>query len=241
MCVFHAWKDGDVLVRVLRISFVGELGYELHIPNDKCADVYQYLLATGKSDGLRNAGYRALYSLSCEKGIYFICNISDASSRYFNIDAQIKNVCCSFNLLEGYHLWGYDLRADDTPIEANLGFTCRKTGKYLGKAAIERQRNDGVQKRLVFLTLETEKPLWGWEGVYRNGKPVGLLRRGDYAFELNKPIGRAFINNPDGIVDDAFISSGNYQIDVMGKLYPAECYLKSPFDRKNQRIFGIYN
>lgn len=138
-------------------------------------------------------------------------------------------------------MWGYDLRADDTPIEAGLGFTCRKNGKYLGKAAIERQRNDGVQKKLVYLTLDADKPLWGWEGVYRDGKSVGLLRRGEYSYVLGKPIGRAFITNPDnGVVDDAYISTGVYQIDVMGKLYPAKCHLRSPFDTKNQRVFGIY-
>ncbi|CAB0028266.1 unnamed protein product [Trichogramma brassicae] len=49
------------------------------------------------------AGYRALYSLSCEKG---------------------------------YHLWNSDLGADDSPLEANLGFTCRKNGKYLGSQAV---------------------------------------------------------------------------------------------------------
>lgn len=126
-------------------------------------------------------------------------------------------------------------------MESGLGFTCRKTGDYLGKSAVDRQRSEGINKKLVYLTLDKEQPLWGYEGVYRNGVPVGLLRRGDYAFTLNKPIGRAYINNPDGIVDDKFIKDGYYQIDVMGKLYPATCYTKSPFDIKNKRIFGIYD
>lgn len=142
--------------------------------------------------------------------------------------------------IEGYHLWGYDLRSDDTPIESNLGFTCRKSGDYLGRAVVERQRSGGIHKRLVYLVLDDNKPLWGWEGVYRNGKPVGLVRRGEYAYSLGKPIGRAYIKNPDGEVDDAFTLTGNYQIDVMGKLCSAKCYIKSPFDTKNQRIFGIY-
>lgn len=62
--------DGDAIVRVLRISFVGEIGYEIHIPNENCVQVYNHLLAAGNSDGLQNAGYRALYSLSCEKGTF---------------------------------------------------------------------------------------------------------------------------------------------------------------------------
>ena len=52
----------------LRVSFVGELGWELHIPNDSCVPVYRALLEAGKSKGLLNAGYRAIDSLSIEKG-----------------------------------------------------------------------------------------------------------------------------------------------------------------------------
>lgn len=184
-------------------------------------------MSKGKAHGLKNAGYRALYSLSCEKG-----------TSLFSLLPQNHHINV-FNI--GYHLWGYDLRSDDTPIESNLGFSCRKSGDYQGKDTVDRQRAEGVSKRLVFLTLEEDKPLWGWEGVYRNGVPVGQLRRGEYAYTLGKPIGRAFVSNPNGPTDEAFILSGNYQIDIMGELYPAKCYLRSTFDTKNQRIFGVYD
>lgn len=68
-------------MRILRVSFVGELGYELHVPKEYSTDVHTSLMAAGKSENLTNAGYRSLYSLSSEKG---------------------------------YHLWGFDLRSDDT-------------------------------------------------------------------------------------------------------------------------------
>lgn len=55
--------------RALRMSFVGELGYELHIPVASCIPIYNKLVDAGKSFDMRHAGYRALYSLSCEKGI----------------------------------------------------------------------------------------------------------------------------------------------------------------------------
>lgn len=55
-------------VRALRVSFVGELGYELHIPQESCTQVYETLMQVGGSLGLKNAGYRSLYSLSSEKG-----------------------------------------------------------------------------------------------------------------------------------------------------------------------------
>lgn len=55
-------------VRALRVSFVGELGYELHIPKESCEQVYNILMRAGAPSGLKNAGYRSLYSLSSEKG-----------------------------------------------------------------------------------------------------------------------------------------------------------------------------
>ncbi|XP_043254567.1 sarcosine dehydrogenase, mitochondrial isoform X1 [Colletes gigas] len=60
---------GEV-VRLIRLSFVGELGFELHIPKSSCQIVYRALMECGKSYDMRLAGYRALYSLSCEKGYH---------------------------------------------------------------------------------------------------------------------------------------------------------------------------
>lgn len=195
-------------VRVLRVSFVGELGYELHIPAESCNDVYNALMKAGYKDGLRNAGYRALYSLSSEKG---------------------------------YHLWGYDLRSDDTPIEANLEFVCKKRGDYQGRLVIDRQLQNGVNKKLAFFTLNEQVPLWGLEAVYRNGELMSHLRRGEYGYTLLKPIGQAYVTRKDGdYVTDEYIRSGRYQIEIMGKLYNAECHLRSPFDPKGERILGNY-
>lgn len=61
-----------------------------------------------------------------------------------------------FGLLLGYHLWHSDLRPDDTPIEAGLAFTCRKTGDYIGKAAIDEQRKNGIRRKLAFFTMDAQ-------------------------------------------------------------------------------------
>ena len=54
-------------VRVLRLTFVGEMGWELHIPRDSCLPVYEALMEAGSKLGAVNAGYRAIDSLSAEK------------------------------------------------------------------------------------------------------------------------------------------------------------------------------
>ncbi|CAG9805929.1 unnamed protein product [Chironomus riparius] len=204
-------NDGtDYNVRVLRVSFVGELGYELHIPKETCNDVYNILMNAGASYDLKNAGYRSLYSLSSEKG---------------------------------YHLWGFDLRSDDTPIEANLGFTCRKDGfRYKGKEIVEQQRQSGAYKRLAYLTLKEKIPLFGLEAVYRNNEIIGHMRRGEWAYTLDCALGQCYIKRTDSNkpIDINYITSGKYQIEVMGKLYDADIHLRSPFDPKGRRILGEY-
>lgn len=195
-------------VRILRVSFVGELGYELHVPKDYCATVHRSLMSAGEPENLINGGYRSLYALSSEKG---------------------------------YHLWGFDLRSDDTPIESNLGFTCRKSGEYKGKAAVDKQREQGIDKRLAFFTLEAQVPLWGLEIIYRNDEMVGHIRRGEYGYTLQKPIGQSYISRPDGQkMNEEFLKTGKYEIEIMGTRYPATCHLRSPFDPKGKRVLGIY-
>lgn len=121
------------------------------------------------------------------------------------------------------------MRSDDTPIEANLGNVCRNNGEYKGKMMVEKQRKHGVHKHLVYLTLDDKIPLWGLEGVYRNGEAVGYLRRAEFGYYINKSIGKAFIHSIDGNpIGTNDLVKGFYEIDVLGKFYPAKVHLHSP-------------
>lgn len=85
--------------------------------------VYEAIIDAGKKFGIVNGGYRALDSLSAEKG---------------------------------YKHWHQDLRHDDTPLEAGLGFTCKLKSDtpFLGREALERQKAEGLRRRLVYFTIE---------------------------------------------------------------------------------------
>jgi sarcosine dehydrogenase len=104
------------------------------------------------------------------------------------------------------------------------------------------QQSDGINRRLAFFTLKHKAPLFGLETVYRNGEIVGNLRRGDWAYTLNSAIGQAYIKRTDSDkpIDAEYIKSGKYQIESLGQLYDAECFLRSPFDPKGHRILGNY-
>ncbi|XP_048875339.1 sarcosine dehydrogenase, mitochondrial isoform X3 [Brienomyrus brachyistius] len=197
-------------VRAMRLSFVGEMGWELHIPRDSCVPVYQAVMAAGAKYGVCNAGYRAIDSLSIEKG---------------------------------YRHWHADLRPDDSPLEAGLAFTCklRSSTPFLGREALEARQACGLRRRILCFTVGEKVPMFGLEAIFRNGTPIGHLRRSDFGFALDKTIGYGYIRDPDGgLVNADFVKSGKFTIERMGVVYDATAHLKSPFDPENKRVKGIY-
>ena len=68
---------GDARALAVRIGYVGELGYELYIPQEYAAGVYETLWEAGEPHGIANAGYRAIESARLEKGyLYWSGDIS---------------------------------------------------------------------------------------------------------------------------------------------------------------------
>jgi sarcosine dehydrogenase len=87
---FSNWREiiiGAATVRAARIGYVGELGYELHIPTEFAVHVYQTLWEAGRIHGIANVGYRAIESLRMEKG--YIYWSSDVSPDYTPIEAGL--------------------------------------------------------------------------------------------------------------------------------------------------------
>lgn len=78
---------GAAVVRAVRIGFVGELGWELHIPTEFAAHVYDRLWDAGQGSGICNVGYRAIDSLRMEKGYLYWSG--DISPDYTPIEAGL--------------------------------------------------------------------------------------------------------------------------------------------------------
>ncbi|MEP5727216.1 MAG: aminomethyltransferase family protein, partial [Erythrobacter sp.] len=78
---------GAAPVLAARIGYVGELGYELHIPTEFAAHVYDLLWAAGQSHGIANVGYRAVEGLRMEKG--YVYWSGDISPDYTPIEAGL--------------------------------------------------------------------------------------------------------------------------------------------------------
>ncbi len=68
---------GAAPVLALRIGYVGELGFELHMPSDYAGRVYEMLREAGQEFGIADVGYRAIDSLRMEKGyLYWSADIT---------------------------------------------------------------------------------------------------------------------------------------------------------------------
>ena len=82
--------------------------------------------------------------------------------------------------------------------------------------------------------------VFGQEAIFRNGEPAGYLRRGDYAFYLDKPIGMGYVTNKGSKVTKEYLQEGVYEIEVLGQKHKATLHFKSPFDPHGLRLLGNY-
>jgi sarcosine dehydrogenase len=146
----------------------------------------------------------------------------------------------TLRLEKGYRAWGADIGPDHTPVEAGLGWAVKlkKNIDFKGRAAIEAQVSGGVKKMLACFTVEApEVVLLGRETIYRNGERVGWLTSAGYGHTVGKPIGYGYVRNPGG-VDEAFLTSGSYELEVAAERVPCALHLQALYDPQMARVKG---
>jgi len=164
---FRGVKEIDIgLARVVcvRITYVGELGYELNIPAEQAAYVYDRIIEAGKSFGLRHAGLKALGSLRLEKG-------------YRDYGHDIDNTDDPFETGLGFAV--------------NLGKDCDFIGK---DACVKKKAAAPYPRRLLQVLVKEPQPLmYHAEVVLRDGRPVGDIRSASYGHTLGGAVGLAMV------------------------------------------------
>lgn len=206
---FRAAREIDIgFARALciRITYVGELGYELYIPAEQATHVYDRIVEAGKEFGLVHAGLKALGSLRMEKG---------------------------------YRDYGHDLDNTDVPYEVGLGFALdlNKPDGFIGKEAVVANKAKGpLTRRLVQVLVKDSEPLmFHSEVVRRDGVAVGYVRSASYGHTLGGAVGLVMIE-PRVPVDDAYLNSGKWEVDIAGTRYPASVSARPFYDPKNARL-----
>jgi dimethylglycine dehydrogenase len=154
---------GRVRVLAVRVSYVGELGWELHHPIEEQRALYDLLFEAGEDLGLVDFGYRALESMRLEK--------------------------C-------YRLWGADLSADWSPLQAGLDrFVALDKGDFIGRDALLQEREQGSTHALSCLVVDADGiDAHGLEPVYADGEhPVAYISSGGYGHTIERSIALAYL------------------------------------------------
>ena len=198
---------GYSTVRATRITYVGELGWELYVPVEFAVGVYEELMTTGADLGVMNAGYYTIDQMRLEKG---------------------------------YRAFGRELTPDYGPLEAGLMFTCKlKTDiPFLGRAAVERAREEGPRRRLVSFVVGSDEPmLWGGELILRDGAASGQVISAAWGESLGACVGLAYVWDAAGAtIDRDWIGRGGFEVDVSGSRWPVTASLRPPYDPDGTKI-----
>ena len=193
-------------VLAMRVTYVGELGWELHVPSDLALTVYDALLEVGPAFGFANVGLGAMGSLRLEKAY-----------RDFGLD--IDNTDTPLDVGLGFAV------AWDKP----GGFIGRE-------ALLRARTGAAPKRRLIQVLIEDPEPLlYHGEPVLRDGAWFGYVRAGAYGHTLGGAVGLAMVEDEAGIPAEA-IETARLEIDIAGVRYPARASLRPMYDPDRLRI-----
>jgi sarcosine dehydrogenase len=155
----------------LRVTYVGELGWELHMPVAAAHAVYESLMGHGRADEIRPIGYRALESLRLEKG--YRAWSSDITPNDTPLEAGLG--------------WAVKLKSNEP-------FLGRAALEKLALVPL-------TKRFAGFLVDDPEAVLVGRETILRNGKFAGYLTSGGFGYTLGKAIGYGYVRAEGGVSD----------------------------------------
>jgi 4-methylaminobutanoate oxidase (formaldehyde-forming) len=189
-----------------RITYVGELGYELYIPTEFAVHVYDMLQIEGNERGIGNAGLHALNTLRLEKA-------------YRDYGHDIDNTDSPLDVGLGFCV----------DFDKPGGFIGRE-------ALLRYKESGPIKYRTVQFLLEDPEPLlYHAEPILRDGEYVGYVQSGGYGFTLGGSVGLGSIENEGGATK-AFVEEGKFEINVAGELYPARASIRPLYDPKGERV-----
>lgn len=196
----------DVLA--VRVTYVGELGWELHVGKAAAERLWDALVTAGAPFGLRPVGLAALGSLRLEKGY-----------RDYGHDLDTTDDPWSAGL-------GFAVALDKPG-----GFVGADAARVLRDAGTPHHRLVSV------VVLDPEPLLFHGEVLLRDGVPVGDVRAGSYGWTVGGAVGIAGVGH-DGPVTAQWLADGAWEVDVAGRRAPVRVSLRPPYDPGSARVRG---
>jgi glycine cleavage system aminomethyltransferase T len=190
----------------VRISYTGELGWELYIPTEMAVSVYDALVATGSKYGLKHCGYHTLNTLRVEKAY-----------REWAHDMGPRDTLLEAGL-------GFTVAWNKPG-----GFIGRE-------ALLAQREAGLLKRRLVQFVLDDPAPvLVHNEPILRDGARVGYTTSAGYGHTLGASCAMGYLHNDAGVSDE-FITSGRYTIEQADRTYTARVALKPLHDPSSSRV-----
>jgi 4-methylaminobutanoate oxidase (formaldehyde-forming) len=202
---------GFARVRCIRITYLGELGYELYIPAEQTAHVYDRIVAAGERVGLVHAGLKALASLRMEKAY-----------RDYGHDIDNTDTVLEAGL-------GFAVDLGKPSFLGKDAVVAQKARGPLGKRLVQVLVND------------PEPLLFHAEVVRCDDRPCGYLRAASYGHTLGGAVGLAMIEADrvtGGVIDGKTIAAARWDVEIAGRRHPATVSLRPLYDPDNKKIRG---
>ncbi|MGO9294141.1 MAG: GcvT family protein [Streptosporangiaceae bacterium] len=200
---------GYCRVRATRITYVGELGWELYVPAEFAVGVYEDLMAAGADLGVASAGYYAIESLRLEKGYRAFGR--ELTPDYGPVEAGLLFAC---------------------KLGTDIGFLGREA---VEKARAARPR----RRLVSIVLDDPAAMMWGSELIVRDGTAVGQVTSAAWGHTLGASVGLGYVRHPAGEpVTPDFLRAGRYQVNVGGELTSATVHLRAPYDPDGSRVRG---
>jgi glycine cleavage system aminomethyltransferase T/glycine/D-amino acid oxidase-like deaminating enzyme len=198
---------GYATVRATRITYVGELGWELYVPTEFAVGVYESLRASGVDFGLVQAGYYTINSLRLEKG--YRAFGSDLTPDYNPVEAGLLFAC---------------------KLKTDLDFLGRDV---VEKAKTEGVR----RRLVSLVVADPDVMMWGGELIVRDGHGVGQVTSAAWGETIGASVALGYVWRRDGAaVTRDYLDAGAWEVDVGGTHCAARVGLRAPYDPAGDKI-----
>jgi heterotetrameric sarcosine oxidase gamma subunit len=197
---------GYSTVRATRITYVGELGWELYVPTEFAVGVFEDLFRVGDDLGVVNGGYYAIESMRLEKGYRAFGR--ELTPDVTPVEAGLLFTC---------------------KLKTALPFLGREA---VEKAKAEGPR----RKLVSFVLESGEPMLWGGELLLRDDLPTGQVSSAAWGETLGACTGLAYVwSRSGGPVDRDWVLRGGFEVDVNGVRHPVAVSLRPPYDPDGEK------
>ncbi len=190
---------GAAPARALRVSYVGELGWEIYVPTEYGLNVWDALWEAGQAIGIVAAGGGAFESLRLEKG---------------------------------YRLWGTDIHTEYNPYEAGLGWAVKlNKGNFLGREALMRIREAGIERRLCCLTMsDPNQVVLGKEPILDGERVLGYVTSANVGYTVGRSIAYGYLPL------EYAMTGTTVEIEYFGRRYEATVTDEPLYDPGNSKL-----